>query len=100
MSIEKRRRKRRSKIAQNPENVRFEDLSRLLEDYGFVLKRSKGSHHSFVGYVKETKMTLVIPFRRPLQEIYVKNVLAILDEIDPLTESDDMLEESDFDDEP
>lgn len=94
MSIEKRRRKRRDKIAKNPENVRFEDLSRLLEDYGFELKRSKGSHHSFVGYVGETKTTIVIPFRRPLQEIYVNKVLAILNEIDPITDVD----ESDVDD--
>lgn len=98
MSIEKRRQKRRQRIAKNPENVRFEDLERLLEDYGFVLKRSKGSHHSFVGYVGETKMALVIPFRRPLQEVYVKNVLTILDEIDPIIESDDV-EESDNHDE-
>lgn len=98
MSIEKRRRKRRQKIAKNPENVRFEDLEQLLEDYDFVLKRSKGSHHSFVGYVGDTKMTLVIPFRRPLQEVYVKNVLAILDEIDPIIESDNR-EESEHDDE-
>lgn len=93
MSIEKRRRKRCNKIAQNPENVRFEDLQRLLEDYDFALKRSKGSHHSFVGYVGETKTTIVIPFRKPLHEVYVKKVLAILDEIDPIY-NDENLDES------
>ena len=84
MSDEKRRQKRRRKIAQNPKNVRFEDLRRLLEDYGFELKRTKGSHHSFVGYLGDEKVTVVIPFRKPLQEVYVKNTLALLDQIEPL----------------
>ena len=79
-----RRQKRRQKIAQNPKNIRFEDLRRLLEDYDFELKRIKGSHHSFVGYVGGEKVSVIIPFRRPLKEVYVKNVLAILDEIEPL----------------
>lgn len=92
-----RRQKRRQKIAQNPKNVRFEDLRRLLEDYGFELKRTKGSHHSFVGYIGDEKTTIVIPFRRPLQQVYVEKVLNILDEIEPL-ESDES-EEGEDDDE-
>ena len=82
--MEKRRQKRRSKITQNPTNVRFDELRYLLEDYEFQLKRTKGSHHSFVGYVGTEKRTIVIPFRKPLLEVYVKNVLARLDEIEAL----------------
>jgi len=92
-----RRQKRRQKIAQNPKNVRFEDLRRLLEDYGFELKRTKGSHNSFVGYVGDEKTTIVITFRRALQQVYVEKVLSILDEIEPM-ESDEA-EESEDDDE-
>ncbi len=88
MSDESRRQKRRRRIVQNPKNVRFEDLQHLLEDYGFALKRTKGSHHSFVGYVNDEKLTLVIPFRKPLGVVYVKKTLAILDEIEPLLEED------------
>jgi hypothetical protein len=55
----KRRRKRRLKIEQNPKNTRFEDLKRLLEDYGFELKRSKGSHHSWLKYrTSENELSL------------------------------------------
>lgn len=96
MGDESRRQKRRQKIAKNPKNVRFEDLRRLLEDYDFELKRTKGSHHSFVGYVDEEKTTIVIPYRRPLKEVYVNKVLAILDEIEPL---DDDADEGETDDE-
>ncbi len=99
MSDETRRQKRRRKIAEKPKNVRFEDLRRLLEDYGFELKRTKGSHHSFIGYVGETKITIVIPYKRPLKEVYIKKVLAILDEIEALDDAADELEESETDDE-
>jgi predicted RNA binding protein YcfA (HicA-like mRNA interferase family) len=93
-----RRQKRRLRIARNPKNVRFEDLRRLLEDYGFDLKRTKGSHNAFVGYVGDEKVTVIIPFRRPLRQVYVEKVLAILDEIEPL-ESDQLEEGDDIDDE-
>ncbi len=100
MSDDKRRLKRRLKIAQNPKNVRFEDLRRLLEDYGFELKRTKGSHHSFVGYVAGEKVTLVVPFRKPLHEVYVKHALDLFDQIEPLGETLELGEsEPDDDDE-
>jgi predicted RNA binding protein YcfA (HicA-like mRNA interferase family) len=83
-----RRQKRRHKIAQNPKNVRFEDLQRLLEDYGFELKRTKGSHHAFIGYVGDEKMTLIVPYHRPLKEVYVKQVLSLLDQIEPFDDGE------------
>lgn len=92
MTERSRRQKRRQKIARNPKNIRFEELSHLLEDYGFELKRSKGSHHSFVGHIGDQKTTVVIPFRRPLQQVYVELVLALIDEIEPL---DDNLSDDD-----
>jgi predicted RNA binding protein YcfA (HicA-like mRNA interferase family) len=94
-----KRQKRRKKIARNPKNVRFEDLRRVLEDYDFELKRTKGSHHSFVGYVGDQKVLVVIPYQRPLKEVYVKKVLAILDEIEPLDEDDEPEEDEPEDDE-
>jgi predicted RNA binding protein YcfA (HicA-like mRNA interferase family) len=99
LSGKTRRQKRRQKIAQNPRNVRFEALQRLLEDYGFELRHSKGSHHSFVGYVGEQKVSVVVPYRRPLKEVYVKKVLDILDEIEPLDEVDELAEGETEDDE-
>jgi predicted RNA binding protein YcfA (HicA-like mRNA interferase family) len=94
-----KRQKRRQKIARNPKNIRFEDLRRVLEAYGFELKRTKGSHHSFVGYVGGQKVLVVIPYQRPLKEVYVKKVLAILDEIEPLDEDDEPEKDEREDDE-
>lgn len=99
MTDKTRRQKRRRKLAQNPKNVRFEDLKRLLEDYDFELKRTKGSHHSFVGYVGSEKVTVVIPFRKPLQEVYVRNTLAILNQIEPLDDDGEFAEGDVQDDE-
>ena len=44
-----RRQKLRAKIAQNPKNVRFEDLEKLLLWYGFTVRTpaSGSSHHFF-----------------------------------------------------
>ena len=99
MTEETRRQKRRQKLARNPKNVRFEDVRQLLEAYGFELKRTKGSHHSFVGSIGSERVTVVIPFRRPLKEIYVKRVLAILDEIEPLDEINERDKDETEDDE-
>lgn len=77
-----KREKLKQKISQNPKNVLFEDLRKLLEQYGFILDRVRGSHHSFV-YEKETiKLGITIPYRKPLKVIYVKKALVLIEEIE------------------
>ena len=76
------------RIAQNPKNVSIEDLRTLLEAYGFKLNRTKGSHHSFVGSVGGRSVLLTIPYRRPLQAIYVKKALALIAQIETEIEDD------------
>jgi predicted RNA binding protein YcfA (HicA-like mRNA interferase family) len=80
-----KREKLRQRIEQNPKNVRFRDLQTLLETYGFQLKRTKGSHHSFVGVVLGTKTTLVVPYQQPLQPVYVKKALELIQQIEAET---------------
>jgi predicted RNA binding protein YcfA (HicA-like mRNA interferase family) len=77
-----KRQKLLQRIQRSPKNVSFDDLRKLLELYGFELKRSKGSHHSFVGYVSTKKATIVIPYRYPLQTVYVKKALALIEQIE------------------
>ena len=50
-----------AKIRNNPRAVRFEELVKLLEWYGFELKRVRGSHHSFV----RGHYHLTVPRRTP-----------------------------------
>jgi predicted RNA binding protein YcfA (HicA-like mRNA interferase family) len=57
-----KRRKLLQRIRQNPKNVSFEDLQKLLEMYNFVLKRSRGSHRSFKGQVGGQGILFVVPY--------------------------------------
>lgn len=88
-----KRKKRLERIRQNPNNVSLNDLRRVLEDYGFEYKQTIGSHFTF-SYVLygETKL-FVVPFKRPVQFVYVKRALRVIDQIieeqDESDETDD-----------
>ena len=76
-----KRQKQLEKIRNNPLNVRFEELARLLLDYGFLRRqpRSGSSHYIYV----RNSLRITIPMNRPhLKEIYVKQVVKLLEEID------------------
>jgi predicted RNA binding protein YcfA (HicA-like mRNA interferase family) len=62
----------RQRISQRPNAVRFAELVRLLEAYGWTLRRIRGSHHVFV----RGGAQVVVPFRRPTVLLpYVYEVL-------------------------
>lgn len=83
-----RRRRLRDRIAQAPRSVRFEDLCRLLEAYGWALDRTRGSHHIY----RLGGSSYTVPFKRPtVLPIYVQQVLA-------LTAGQDETEDDDGDD--
>lgn len=68
----KRKCKLIKKILNNPKNVRFEDLDKLLKAFGYDVKQPrKGSSH-FV-YRKKGAMPITVPYKRPfVKEAYVK----------------------------
>lgn len=74
-----RREKLLAKIRQNPKNVPFAQLDRLLRDYGFELRKpSGGSHYVYV----RGPIQMTVPYRRPhLKEHYVKRALELIEEI-------------------
>jgi predicted RNA binding protein YcfA (HicA-like mRNA interferase family) len=64
---------------QNPRNVRFEEIDKLLLSLGFE-KRQKGSHAT---YILKGQGRITIPFRKPfILPVYVKEVLNLLDQIE------------------
>ncbi len=84
-----------------PPEVRFEDVRYLLEAFGFVEIRSKGSHHSFRN---EIGQKVVIPKKggQKVKGIYVKLIVDLLDlatpdEIEPVR--DDETQDSSTDNE-
>jgi hypothetical protein len=71
-----KREKALSRIKENPKNVRFSELDRILLDIGFQ-KRQKGSHavYSYPGYPPIT-----VPNRKPfLLQVYVKNAVQVIE---------------------
>ena len=69
-----------NRFRQNPRNVRFEEMDALLTKWGFT-KRIKGSHATFT----YGDYRITIPYRKPfLLPVYVKHVLAILDDLSSL----------------
>lgn len=75
--------KRLERLRQHPKNVSFDDLKQVLEDYGFILRKVTGSHHTFKKQAEGKSWTITIPFRKPhVKSTYVKQVLAIIEEIE------------------
>ncbi|MAG35799.1 MAG: hypothetical protein CL878_06090 [Dehalococcoidia bacterium] len=67
------RQRLRGRIAQWPKAVRYRELERLLEAYGWVARRGKGSHRVFT----RQGQALSIPYRRgQVLPVYVRQVLA------------------------
>ena len=64
-------------IINNPTNVKFEDLKKILESIGYTAVNRGGSHYVFT---KEGCLSLTIPYKRPVKVIYVKQVIKILEE--------------------
>ncbi len=76
-----KREKRLQKLRQNQKDVSFDDLKRVLEDYGFEHVRTAGSHHTFIAKYGEKDWRLTIPFHRPVKQAYVAKALNAIDEI-------------------
>ncbi len=76
-----KRQKQLEKIRNNPKNVRFEELDKLLHEFGFTRRQPRSGSSNFI-YVRD-KLRLTIPMNRPhLREVYVKSVVKLLDEIE------------------
>ncbi len=55
-----------------PSDVRFADVQRLLESYGYRLKRISGSHHIFD---KPDEMPISIPVHHgKVKHVYVRQI--------------------------
>jgi hypothetical protein len=77
-----KKKKRLEKLRRNPKNVSFEELSQVLEDWGFKLDRISGSHHHFLARISEQNVRLSVPYRRPaVKEVYVTEALTLIDQI-------------------
>ncbi len=66
-------------IKNNPTNIKFEDLRKILEGLGYSATNRGGSHYVFT---KDNCISLTIPYKKPVKVIYVKQVIQIIEEED------------------
>ena len=68
-------------IVNNPKDVKFEILDRILRQHGFNCRQPSGgsSHYSY--YHPELPDVLTIPYARPIKAIYVKKVIAAIEKV-------------------
>lgn len=60
------------KLENNSKNASFDDVKLLLLNHGYELDHVKGLHHKF----KKGGDTIVVPYHKPIKEIYVLQILA------------------------
>jgi len=72
-----KRRKLFEKLKNNPKDVTFAQIEKLLVGAGFVLDRISGSHHIF----KKGTTKFVLPVHKNrVKSVYVKRVIEIIEE--------------------
>ncbi|MDA3823364.1 MAG: type II toxin-antitoxin system HicA family toxin [Bacteroidales bacterium] len=64
------------RIINNPKNVTFDDLDKIMKGLGYV-RRNNGSSHYI--YTLPGCYPITIPKHKPVKEIYVKKVIELLD---------------------
>ncbi len=71
-------------IRNNPKNVSFSDLEKLLKRYGFEKKKSSGGSHFLFRY-QSIRLNIVFPHgkkgRKNVNQFYVNEALAAIDKI-------------------
>lgn len=81
-----KREKLRERLKNNPNNVTFSEIRKLLEQEGFALDRITGSHHIFV----KDEITFVVPVHNnKVKTIYVKRVIELIEQIDTTTDEEE-----------
>ncbi len=64
-------------MRNNPKDVSFEDLKKVLLDFGYEVENSGGSHWVFR---KDSFETQVVPRKKPIKAIYVIRALKAIGE--------------------
>ena len=77
---EKQREKLFIQIKRNPKNVRFEDLIRLYEMFGFEVENPRRGSH-YICELDEHTISLPKPHKKHVVERYVKRAILLFEEI-------------------
>ena len=61
------------KMKRQPNGIRFHELSKVLEFYGYNMKSKKGTSHR--QFINQHGNVITIKEENPLKAVYVKDVL-------------------------
>lgn len=61
------------KMKQQPNGIRFYEIAKVLEDYGYIMKFKTGTSHR--NFINEEGKVITIKEDTPLKAVYVKDVL-------------------------
>ena len=75
-----RKEKLLEKVRNNPKNVPFEDLDKLVRWVAFILRTQKSGTSHFVYTKPGCPAPLTIPKKNPVNEAYVKLALRFIDD--------------------
>lgn len=75
-----KREKLLKKLRNNPKNIKFETIQKLLLSFGFKERQPKGgsSHYTYT----LDSIIITVPKHKPVNSIYVKKVIKIIDSLD------------------
>ena len=62
-------------LMNNPKNINFQDIKKILLNEGYEAINTGGSHWVFR---KDGSSSITIPYKKPIKIIYVKKVLQLL----------------------
>ena len=68
-----------SKILSLDRNMRFRELCKILESYGYTM-RTPGGGSSHYTFRKKGKSPITIPKHEPIKKVYVEMVRAVVEE--------------------
>lgn len=74
-----RRGKLLEKMRENPFDWRIEDIEALAVSLGITIRKSGGSH--FVFAHPRSRLTVTIPFRRPIKPAYIRLFLELVQDV-------------------
>ena len=74
-----RRERRIERLRRSQTDVSPDQLRTALESVGFTLERIRGSHYRYSH--PALARNLIIPYRKPLSPVYVRDALKAIDEV-------------------
>ncbi len=83
-----KREKLRRKLREHPADADMHDVHTLLFRFGFSLARTRGSHYIFEYEEGSQFQQIIVPLHgHKVKRVYIRQVIAILDELFPPEEA-------------